>query len=57
MGVFCDRPKFGSTAALNCRTGQNKDRFCEKELLFLLFLLPMLTFSTLKIDKKLHLLG
>ena len=36
MGVFCDRLKLGSTAALDCWTGQNKDRYCEKELLFLL---------------------
>ena len=36
MGVFCDRLKFGSTAALNCRTGQNKGRYCKKELLLLL---------------------
>ena len=27
MGVFCDRLKFGSTAALDCRTCQNKNRF------------------------------
>ena len=24
MGIFCDRLKFGSTAALNCHTGKNK---------------------------------
>ena len=36
MGVFCDRLKFGSTAALDCGTGQNKGRYCEKELLLLL---------------------
>ena len=35
MGVFCDRLKFGFTAALDCCTGQNKDRYCEKELLLL----------------------
>ena len=39
MGVFCDRLKFGSTAALNCRTSQNKGRYCKKELLLLLILL------------------
>ena len=33
MGVFRDRLKFCSTAALNC---QNKGRYCEKELSFLL---------------------
>ena len=33
MGVFCDMLKFGSTAAVDCRTGQNKDRYCKKELL------------------------
>ena len=31
MGVFCDRLKFGSTAALNCPTGQNKGRYCKKK--------------------------
>ena len=31
MGVFCDRLKLGSTAALDCRTGQNKGRYCKKE--------------------------
>ena len=36
MGVFCDRLKFGSTAALDCRIGQNKGRYCKKELLLLL---------------------
>ena len=35
MGIFCDRLKFGCTAALNCCSGQNK----EKELLLLLVLL------------------
>ena len=34
MGVFCDRLKLCSTAALYCRTGQNKGRYREKELLF-----------------------
>ena len=29
MGVFCDRLKFGSTAALDCRTGLNKGRYCK----------------------------
>ena len=36
MGEFCDRLKFGSTAAPDCRTGQNKGRYREKELLLLL---------------------
>ena len=36
MGVFCDLLKLGSTAALNCQTGQSKGRYREKELLFLL---------------------
>jgi hypothetical protein len=30
MVVFCDRLKFCSTAALNCRTGQNKGRYRKK---------------------------
>ena len=30
MGVSCDRLKLGSTAALDCRTGQNKGRYCKK---------------------------
>ena len=33
MGVFCDRLKFGSTAALDYRTGPNKSIYCKKELL------------------------
>ena len=41
MGVFCERLKFGSTAALDCRTGQNKGRYCKKELLLLLVLLVL----------------
>ena len=36
MDVFCDRLKLGSIAALDCQTGQNKGRYHEKELLFLL---------------------
>ena len=36
MGVFSDRLKLCSTAALNCRTGQNKGSYREKELSFLL---------------------
>ena len=39
MDVFCGRFKFGSTAALDCRTCQNKGRYRKKELLFLLVLL------------------
>jgi hypothetical protein len=38
MGVFCDELELGSTAALNCLSGQNKDRYREKELLLLLAL-------------------
>ena len=30
MGVSCDRLKLGSTAALDCPTGQNKGRYCKK---------------------------
>jgi hypothetical protein len=37
MGVFCDRLKLGSTAALDCRTGQNKGRYSKEELLFLVY--------------------
>ena len=33
MGVFCDKLKFGSTAALDCRTGQNKSRYGKKRAL------------------------
>ena len=33
MGVFCDRLMLGSTIALNCRTGQNKGRYCKKRAL------------------------
>ena len=33
MGVFCDSLKFGSTAALDCHTGQKKGKYCKKELL------------------------
>ena len=36
MCVFCDRLNLCSTAALNCQTSQNKGRYREKELLFLL---------------------
>ena len=39
MAVFCDSLKLGSTAALDCRTGQNKGRYCKKEVSFLLVLL------------------
>ena len=39
MSVFCGWLKFSSTAALNCSTGQNKGRYCKKELLLLLVLL------------------
>ena len=35
MGIFCDWLKFGSAIALDCRTGQNKGRYCKKELLLL----------------------
>ena len=36
MTIFCDMLKSGSTAALDCQIGQNKGRYCKKELLFLL---------------------
>ena len=36
MDLFFDRPKLGSTAALDCLTDQNKGRYREKELLLLL---------------------
>ena len=36
MGVFLDKLIFGSTAALDCLTGQNKGIYCKKELLILL---------------------
>ena len=39
MGVFCDRLKLCSIAALDCQTGQNKGRYRKKELSFLLVLL------------------
>ena len=29
MGVFCDRVELGSTVALDCWTGQNKDIYRE----------------------------
>ena len=38
MGVFYDRLKLCSTAALDCQTGQNNDRYRKKELSFLLVL-------------------
>ena len=41
MGVFCDKLKLGSKAALDSQTGQNRGRYPEKELLFLLVLLNM----------------
>ena len=39
MGVFCDWLKLCSTAALDCRTGQNKGRYRKQERSFLLVLL------------------
>ena len=36
MGVFCDRLKLCSTATLDRWTGQNKGKYHEKELSFLL---------------------
>ena len=33
MSIFFDGLKFGSTAALGCRTGQNKGRYCKKRAL------------------------
>ena len=51
LDAFCDRLKFCSTSALDCRTGQNKGRYCEKELLFLLIsLLPDVFLTFLKIE-------
>ena len=43
MGLFCDRLTLGSTAAIDCPTGQNKGRYCKEDLLFLLFLLSLHT--------------
>ena len=37
MGVFCGRLELCSTAAPDCRTGQNKGRYRKQELSFLLF--------------------
>ena len=53
MSVFCDRLKFGSTAALDCHTGLNKGRYHKNELLLLLVLLSEIkevsfTFATLQ---------
>ena len=48
MGVFCDIFKFGSTAALNCSTGQNKGRYRKKELFLLLLVLLQLTIQPQK---------
>ena len=39
MGVFCDRLKLGSKAALDCLTGQNKCKYREKELVLRIFLI------------------
>ena len=36
MGAFCDRLKICSTGAPDCQTGQNKGRYREQELSFLL---------------------
>ena len=47
MSVFFDRLTLCSTAALDCQTGQNKVRFCEKELSFLLVLLSAANFKFL----------
>ena len=41
MGVFNDRLDSCSTAAPYCQTGQNKGRYCEKALSFLLILLAV----------------
>ena len=41
MGLFFDRPKLGSTAALDGLTDQNKGRYREKELLLLPVLLTV----------------
>ena len=45
IGVFCEGLKLGSTAALDCRTGQNKGRYREKELLLLLVSLELLLYG------------
>ena len=37
--------KLGSTAVLDCLTGQNNGRYCEKELLLLLVLFPWAIWS------------
>ena len=42
MSVFCDWLKLCSTAAPNCRTGQNKGRYREQERSFLLVSLCIL---------------
>ena len=47
MGVFCDKLKLCSTAALDYRTGQNKDRYRKRELSFLLVSLAVVITSTL----------
>jgi hypothetical protein len=39
MGVFCNQLKLRSTGAPDCRTAQNKGRYHEQELSFLLVLL------------------
>ena len=44
MGVFCERLKLGSKGALDCQTGQNKGRYCKKELSFLLLSLRQAMF-------------
>ena len=33
MSVYCDRLKLGPTAALDCWTGQKKDRYQKKALI------------------------
>ena len=33
MCVFCDRLRLGATVALDCRTGQNKGRYCKKKFI------------------------
>ena len=52
MGVLCDRLKLCSTVALDCRTGQDKGIYREKELLLLLVslvpLIPLVSFRTFR---------
>ena len=57
MGVFCDRLKFGSTAALDCPIGKNKGRYCKKELLLLLVLLVKLMTDAKSLHSNIYTVG